>query len=208
VRPRSTHRRRAVATIALVAAVGCGGGERQDADEPEGDFAVEVVSASFPERLRLGQSADLEITVRNAGDEAVPNLAVTVRGFNAQREETDLADASRPRFAVNGIQEQIGGLPEAREAAPGGCTTAYVNTWACGPLQPDDERTLEWSVTAVRAGPFEIAYSVAGGLTGKARAVAADGGEAPQGTLTGDVSDKPAQTRVGDDGKTVVTEPR
>jgi hypothetical protein len=58
------------------------------------------------------------------------------------------------------------------------------------------------------AGPFEIAYSVAGGLSGKARAVAAEGGEAPRGTLSGDVSDKPAQTRVGDDGKTVVIEPR
>ena len=82
VRARSTHAGSAVAVIALAALASCGGGDPQDANEPEGDFQVEVVNATFPEKQKLGKSSDLEITVRNAGDEAVPNLAVTVTGFS------------------------------------------------------------------------------------------------------------------------------
>jgi len=39
--------------LAAVAA-GCGSGPRQDADEPSGNFPVQVVSASFPANQRLG----------------------------------------------------------------------------------------------------------------------------------------------------------
>ena len=46
-----------------------------------------------------------------------------------------------------------------------------MNTWACGPLEPGDERTLRWTVTAVVTGPFKINYRVAAGLNGKAKAV-------------------------------------
>jgi hypothetical protein len=45
---------------------------------------------------------------------------------------------------------------------------------------------------------------VAAGLDGKAKAVAAGGGKAPRGSFSGNVSDKPPQVRVADDGKTVV----
>jgi hypothetical protein len=205
VRARSTHAGHAVAAIALAAVIGCGGGERQDANEPSGDFDVEVVDASFPKTQKLGQSSDLELTVRNVGDEAVPNLAVTVNGFGYRREETGLSDPNRPRFAVNGLPVEIGGFPEAREAAPRGCDTAYVNTWACGALKPDGVRTLRWTVTAVVSGPYKIDYSVAAGLNGKAKAVVSGGG-APKGSFAGIISDKPNHTLIGPDGKTVVNE--
>jgi hypothetical protein len=205
VRARSTHAGHAVAAIALTAVIGCGGGESQDANEPSGDFEVEVVDASFPKVQKLGKSSDLVLTVRNSGNEDVPNLAVTVNGFSYRREETDLSDPNRPRFAVNGLPVEIGGFPEARDAAPRGCDTAYVNTWACGPLAPDKERTLRWTVTAVVTGPFKIDYRVAAGLHGKAKAVVTGGG-APEGSFTGVVSDKPNHTLIGPDGKTVVTD--
>ena len=99
----------------------------------------------------------------------------------------------------------MGGFPEAREAAPEGCDTAYVNTWACGPLEPDDEKTLRWTVTAVAAGPYKVEYRVAGGLNGKAKAVVAGGG-APEGSFAGTISDKANHTRIGADGKTVVSD--
>jgi hypothetical protein len=206
VRVRSTHASGAVAAIALAAAVGCGGGERQDEDEPSGEFPVEVVSATFPGGQKLGKVSDLELTVRNAGDEALPNLAVTVKGLSYRREETGLSDPNRPRFALNGVPEQIGGFPEAREAAPRGCDSAFVNTWACGTLAPDAETTLRWSVTAVKSGPYKIEYAVAAGLNGKAKAVAAADGVLPEGTFSGTVSDKPNHTVIGPDGKTVVNE--
>jgi hypothetical protein len=194
--------------VCLIAAVGCGGAERQDEDEPEGNFAVEVVSSSFPKKQKLAQSSNLAITVRNAGDEAVPNVAVTLSGLDFRSTQPDLAESSRPQFAVNGIPREIGGFPEAKDATPLGCDTAYVNTWACGRLKPDDERTFVWKVTAVKAGPYKLSWRVAAGLNGKAKAVAAGGGAAPSGTFTGTVSDAAPKVRIADDGKTVVNETR
>ncbi len=188
-----------------MAVAGCGGGERQDENEPEGDFAVEVVAAMFPKEQKLAQRSDLVITVRNAGDEAVPNVALTVTGLNYRATEPDLSDPERPRFVVNGVPRQIGGFPEAKDATPLGCDTAYVDTWACGRLEPGAERTFTWKVTAVKAGPFEIDWRVGAGLVGNARAVGPDGEEAPSGNFSGTVSAEAPEVRVADDGKTVVT---
>jgi hypothetical protein len=191
----------------LIAFGGCGGGTRQDADEPEGDFPVEVVSATFPEKQKLAQTSELVITVRNTGQDDVPNVAVTVQGLNYRASQPDLSDPERPRFALNGIQRQIGGFPEAKDASPAGCDTAYVNTWACGPLKPGDEATLVWKVTAVKAGPYEVSWRVAAGLNGKAKAVATGGG-APTGSFAGNVSRAAPKVRIADDGKTVIDETR
>jgi hypothetical protein len=199
---------RGIVLVCLIAVVGCGGGERQDENEPEGNFAVEVVSSSFPEKQKLAQSSNLVITVRNAGDEVVPNVAVTLEGLDYRSTQPDVANSSRPQFAVNGVPREIGGFPEAKDATPLGCDTAYVNTWACGPLKPGVERTFVWKVTAVKAGPYKLSWRVAAGLNGKAKAVASGGGAAPSGTFTGTVSNAAPDVRIADDGKTVVNETR
>lgn len=192
--------------VCAIAVAGCGGGDRQDENEPEGEFALDVVSATFPERQKLAQSSELVITVRNAGDETVPNVSVTVNGLDYRATEPDVASADRPQFALNGVPREIGGLPEAKEAAPLGCDTAYVDTWACGPLRPGAEKTFVWTVTAVKAGPYDISWRVGAGLDGNAQAVGADGGEAPSGSFTGTVSREAPDVRIADDGRTVVTE--
>ena len=184
--------------------MGCGGGERQDEDEPEGDFAVDVTRATFPEQQKLAESSNLIISVRNAGDQTVPNVAVTVEGLTFRKEDPDLADPERPRFVINGVERDIGGFPEAKEAAPLGCDTAYVDTWACGPLRPGRTRTFRWSVTAVKAGDFEVSYTVAAGLDGNAKAINSEGGGTPKGSFNGTVSDAAPDVRVADDGRTVV----
>jgi hypothetical protein len=199
-------RAKGVATLCLLAVAGCGGGERQDENEPEGNFPVEVVQAKFPEKQKLAKSSDLVLTVRNAGNKTIPNIAMTVNGFDERKNDPELADPTRPVFAVNGVQVKIAGFPEAKDASPRGCDTAYVNTWACGPLKPRQERTFRWSVTAVKAGAFRIDWRVAAGLDGKAKAVLAGGNEQPTGTFTISVSNKPASARVGDNGQ-VITEP-
>ncbi len=193
-----------VAALCLLAVAGCGGGERQDENEPEGNFAVEVVEAKFPENQKLAKSSDLVVTVRNAGKETIPNIAMTVNGFDRRKKDPDLADPTRPVFALNGVQVEIAGFPEAKDAAPRGCDTAYVNTWACGPLKPDQQKTFRWSVTAVQAGDFKVRWRVAAGLDGKAKAVAAGGGPAPRGSFSGTVSNEAPDVRVADDGKTIV----
>jgi hypothetical protein len=197
-------RAKGVATLCLLAVAGCGGGERQDENEPEGNFPVAVVQAKFPEKQKLAKSSDLVVTVRNAGDKTIPNITMTVNGFDEQKKDPELADPTRPVFAVNGVQVKIAGFPEAKDASPRGCDTAYVNTWACGPLKPKEERTFRWSVTAVRAGDFKIDWRVAAGLDGKAKAVAAGGGPAPRGQFSGTISNAAPDVRVADDGHTIV----
>ncbi len=204
---RGALRARSVTALCVVAVgvAGCGGGERQDENEPEGNFAVEVVEAKFPERQKLAKRSELVVTVRNAGEETIPNIAMTVNGLDERKEDPDLADPSRPVFAINGVQVEIAGFPEAKDASPRGCDTAFVNTWACGPLKPGAQKTFRWSVTAVRAGDFNVDWRVAAGLDGKAEAVAAGGGPAPRGQFSGTISDEAPDVRVADDGKTIVS---
>lgn len=193
-----------VVVVCLLAFAGCGGGERQDENEAEGDFPVEVVKASFPETQKLAKSSDLVVTLRNAGQKTIPNIGLTVNGFDERKNNPDLADPDRPVFAINGVQVKIAGFPESKEAAPKGCDTAYVNSWACGPLKPDQMKTFRWSVTAVRAGDYRITWRVNAGLDGKAKAVAAGGGPQPRGTFAGTISNKAPTVRVADDGHTIV----
>jgi hypothetical protein len=203
--PRAVRAWRIYAVVVcLLAFAGCGGGERQDENEASGDFPVEVVKASFPEAQKLAKSSDLVVTVRNAGQKTIPNIGLTVNGFDERKNNPDLADPHRPVFAINGVRVQIAGFPESKEAAPKGCDTAYVNTWACGPLKPDQTKTFRWSVTAVRAGDFRVSWRVNAGLDGKAKAVAPGGGAQPRGTFAGTISNKAPTVRVADDGHTIV----
>jgi hypothetical protein len=192
-----------VGCLAALFAAGCGGGTRQDADEPKGSFPVEVLRASFPESQKLAKRSNLVVTVRNSGDKTIPNIAVSVDGFSKREQNAELADPNRPLFVINGVPRSIGGFPESQEASPRGGGTAYVNTWALGKLAPGKERSFRWSVTAVKAGPFRVKYTVAAGLNGKAKAVDANG-RRPVGSFAGTISDKPPVTRVSDDGQTVV----
>lgn len=184
-------------------AVGCGGGDRQDAGEDEASYEVEVVDVSFPKRQRLAQRSELEITVRNEDAKAIPNVAITLDGLSRRLEDRDLSDPERPVFVVNGRRVRIGGHPEVKLAAPQGGETALVNTWALGRLAPGAERTFRWTVTAVRPGPFELTYAVSAGLHGNARAVTV-GDAQPRGKLRGTVTPKPPDSRIAADGVTVV----
>lgn len=192
-----------MAALAVVA--GCGGGQRQDANEPEGTYKVEVSRADFPGSQKLAKSSRLRIVVKNVDSKAIPNVAVTVHGFDRRVANEDLADPRRPVFVVNGSPQEIGGLPESRADSPRGGDTAYVDTWALGPLRPGQVRTFEWSVTAVEAGPYRLTYRVAAGLNGKAKAVTA-AGQPVTGVFVGTISAKPPNARVADDGRTILTD--
>jgi hypothetical protein len=193
----------AVCLGALLVA-GCGGGnERQDANERAGNYELEVTDARFPSNQKLAKKSNLVIVVRNTGSATAPNVAVTVDGLSERKPDPDLADPTRPTFVINGRPVEVGGVPDTKEDAPPGCDTAYVNTWACGPLKAGDSKRFRFSVTAVKAGPYDIAYEVAAGLDGKAKAVPASGTEL-SGTFRGEIRDNPPETRVADDGHTIV----
>src|SRR4051812_16394600 len=169
---------------------GCGGGQRQDANEPSGNYKVQVVEAKFPDKQALAKRSIMTITVKNVDTKTIPNVAVTVKSFDQTKNDPTLADPRRPQFIVN--------------TGPHGGDTAYVGTSALGPLKPGETKTFKWDVTAVVAGPYSLKYAVAAGLNGKARAVLAGGG-LPSGEFSGRISSRAPQAKVADDGHTVIT---
>jgi hypothetical protein len=170
-----------VGTLLALVIAGCGGGERQDKNEPSGTFDVDVVNGSFPTSQHVARQARMRITVRNAGQKTIPNVAVTVKGFTTRDPQVGLADPNRPVWIV--------------DRGPRGGDTAYVGTWALGSLQPGRARSFEWHVTPIKAGHYDVRYEVAAGLDGKAKARTKDGGR-PGGNFSVDVSGKPAEARV------------
>jgi hypothetical protein len=154
----------------------CGGKERQDVNEEEGTWKVQVVSASFPGKQTLADTTELQIKVKNEDDTTLPNLAVTVDGFDRRDEDKQFAEPRRPIWVI--------------EDGPTNSTTAYTNTWAVGPVPAGQTRTLKWKVTAVRPGTYTLRWRVAAGLNGKAKAVLADDGDPAAGEFVAQVSDK------------------
>jgi hypothetical protein len=193
----------------MLALSACGGGERQDANEKKAKYVVKVVDSTFPEQQKLAKRSDLVIRVRNDDSKTIPNISVTVDGFDRRLKKSSagtsaVSDPLRPVFVVNGQPKSLGGFPETKEAAPGGNQTAFVNTWTLGKLKPGDEKTFRWSVTAVKAGPFRVTWKVNAGFDRKARAVDATD-QTPSGLFIGTIQNKAPDTRVDDkDGKTVV----
>jgi hypothetical protein len=189
--------RAGICVLAVLLAAGCGGGgARQDADEPSGDFKVEIVSASFPRVQRIGAAALLRVRVRNADTRALP-VAVTVEtappaaglaatSFGQGSHDPELADSARPVWVL--------------ERGPYGGDTASVNTWSAGSLRPGESRLMTWRVVAARAGTYTVSYRVAPGLTGKGRA-ASD--VRSSGRLRVRIADQPVPATVGDDGQVV-----
>lgn len=188
----SAARRGALAALlaaALAGVSGCGGsGERQDANEPSGDYPVEITQVKFPPRQGYGETSRLVISVKNTGEEKIPNIAMTVNGFYYRTEQPDVADPARPVWILN--------LP------PANGQTAMVNTWALGSLDPGRVATFVWNLTAVKSGNHRLDYRAAAGLNGKARAVTDTGG-VPAGTIAVRVTPKPRKSYVLPNGEVV-----
>jgi hypothetical protein len=183
------------ACVALLAD-GCGAA-RQDAHEPKGAFSVQVVKASFPARQSVARPTRLTLQVRNTGTQTVPNLAVTIDSFYYAENYPELADNKRPIWA---IEEGPGPaakrlVPSQAVSPPGGGQTAYVNTWALGPLAPNHTQTFLWRVMPLKPGLHTVHFTVAAGLAGKARAQLA-GGALPTGHFTVDIAPQPPANHV------------
>jgi hypothetical protein len=194
---------RGLAVVSLVAllavASGCGGG-RQDANEPNGDFTLSVLKASFPAEQATAQRSTLHLQVRNTDDKQLPNVAVTIEtapgvkgtapvAFGQAGDDTRLADANRPVWIV--------------DRGPEGGETAYTNTWSFGPMFPGEVKDFQWRLTAVRPGTYTIRYAVSPGLNGKARIA---NGQRNAGSFDVTISDQPVPARVNGKGE-VVREP-
>jgi hypothetical protein len=179
LRRRATSRAGVLAgtLAALALALSACGSDQQDENEPEGEFKVDVVSASFPGRQHLADEATLRIQVQNKDSREIPNLAVTVDGFSQRRDDPTLADPERPVWILN--------------EAPRNSNSALTNTWTVGPVPAGQTRTLNWKVTAVRAGTYSIRYRVAAGIHGKAVAESVDGSGPAKGSFIARVTRAP-----------------
>ena len=179
----------ALTSLAGLGAAGCGSSATQAADEPRGDFPVEVVKASFPTQQQLAESSKITFTVRNAGTKPLPDLAVTLDSLTQRTEGTGLATDQRPVWVV--------------DRGPKGADSALTNTWSLPTVPAGQTRTMTWDVTAEVPGRHEVRWRVAAGLDGKARAVL-QGGGVPEGRFVVDVSDKPDELTIDPDSGAVV----
>lgn len=263
----------ALCTVGLAA---CGGGERQDVDEPEGEFPVAITAAEFPAKQSLAETANLLLSVQNTGEDTVPNLAITIftvanedsaTEVDASAAETDAASeedlaeeveqqlqeeleaaaaeeeagtdttvdedeqersvaegpfsvlSPQPGLAISSrpvwILEQ--GFPRLAGTEPGpgppgeiaqasGAVAVQTNTFAFGPMEPDESIDIAWRVTPVQSGTYTVHYRIAAGLQGNAVAVTEDG-SVPEGEFIVQITDAPPQTRVNEAGEVVPIKP-
>lgn len=214
-----------VAALSCAVALGaCGGGQRQDVAEKSADYQVQVLSATFPSAQTLSQHTHMQITVKNVGNSAIPNLAVTVcnvtcaypappgqgsssGAFASNLSENDLANPSRPIWVVDRSPGACSGRSgySCAGGGAGGDATAYTNTWAYGRLPAGATATFDWAVTAVTKGRHTIAWVIGAGLNGKAKAIL-QGGGTPHGTFTVNVTGRPAEAYVNNNGQIVTTQ--
>lgn len=171
---RGCHASIAVLLVSAAAALasGCGGGTRQDAGEPDATFTVAIAHASFPRLQAVARPAMLTLRVRNAGTATIPNLAITIDSFSYVSNLPELASSKRPIWVVEQGPGAVPKRPVQSQAVspPGGGQTAYVNTWALGPLAPGHVQTFAWRVMPVKPGLYTVHYTVAAGLSGRASA--------------------------------------
>lgn len=222
-RGRRAWRRRAALLFALAgltaAGAGCGGSaERQDADEPAGKFPVEVTAAKFPTTQRLAETSDLIMEIENVGEEAVPDLAVTIytgdekasEPFYIRSDQPGLADPNRPVWILEqGYPKVL--TPDVKlgnvdRAPPSGAEAAQTDTYSFGELKPGDTKEIIFRVTPVMAGTYTVNYELAAGLDGKAKAVTA-GGDPVEGEFVVTITDKPPRARVNDAGGVEIQNP-
>ena len=193
-----------VGAVALTSAACGGGGERQDASEPTGKFPVKIVTSSFPNRQRLAQTSLLRLGVKNTGDRAVPALAVTisldknaVHPFSIFDPQPGLADPDRPVWVLENDYPKLAGQKQTA-----GAETANDKTFDFGSLKPGKTVEAVWQVTPVKPGIYTIDYQVDAGLTGKAKAVTANGSP-PTGSFVVKISSQPPQTTINEKGEVV-----
>jgi hypothetical protein len=196
---RGSHASTGVLLLSACAAfaAGCGGGTRQDAHEPDATFTVAVVHPSFPAVQAVARPATLTLAVHNTGSATIPNLAVTIDSFSYVSNFSELASSKRPIWVVEQGPGAVPKRPVQSQAVspPGGGQTAYVNTWALGPLAPARTQTFTWRVTPVKPGVYTVHYTIAAGLSGRSRARLA-GGAIPHGHFTVAIATRPPATHV------------
>lgn len=167
-----------------------------------------MTEASFPTKQKLGQTALLQLGIRNTGKRTVPGLTVTFtiagkRGVNSslpfavRDPQPELASPERPVWVL------AGGYPRLHGSAdPGGTSTSNRRTFNFGELKPGATVRGVWKLSAVRPGKYTVLYRIDAGFGGRAKAKTT-GGVAPGGSFTTRISEALPETEVTDSGEIV-----
>ena len=182
---------------AALLASGCGGGNEQNHSEAKRTYQMSISSATFPAKQSVARPTELTLRVHNESSRTVPNVAISVDSFSYVEKHPELAANKRPIWVVEEGPGTPAKLPVQSQGVspPGGAQTAYVNTWALGPLKAGASRTFTWKVVPVKSGAHTVHLTVAAGLAGNAKAALANGGVVTR-SLSATVAPKPPLTHV------------
>jgi hypothetical protein len=212
--------------VALLCAAGvlaaCGDGATEDSAE---DFEVDVLKQEFPEVQKLARTSVMTIEVENIDTRTIPDIGVTVEGFDYELTDPgdpdlpdpDVADPARPQFVVNrspveyltptgpDTQAEERSLVDEEVEVPYGRGTDFVGTYTLGELPAGESAQFRWDVTAVQAGPYELTWRVVAGTSHDLNAVGTDG-QPVEGSFSGKVSDAQVKADIARDGKSIITD--
>jgi hypothetical protein len=202
----------AAAAILSLSAAACGDDDSPAGDSAEttGRYEVKVVGAKFPTEQSLGQTALLELGVRNTGERTIPSLTMTVSvageegqasslPFGIRSPEPGLSQPDRPVWVLSEKYPKPGGSDESA-----GAENAARKTFFFGPLKAGETNEAVWKLSAVRPGAYRLLYAV--GVGGPAEAVTANGAEAG-GSFAVRIGDTPPETIVTASGEVVEVKP-
>jgi hypothetical protein len=240
-RPLKARTRIQIGLLFALLAVGVsscfGGGSRQDANEPSGNFPVAITNAAFPSKQQLAQNTNLTLSVQNTGNQTIPDLAITIfTTSNASTGQTGTSSTGTGT-GTTGTPTAASNLPQAqgsfsvRSQQPGlanpsrpvwilenGFPKLAGQTASAG---AEAAQTDTFSFGAVApGGSKEIVWNVTpvvpGTYTVHYRVAAGLEGKAkavtadgsvPEGEFVVRISSAPPQTRVNDAGKVVPITP-
>lgn len=186
---------------------GCGGSDDggQFANQPTGEFPVEIIDATFKPLQTVADTYDMTVAVRNAGDETIPAINATInlpgRGstlaFAYADRQQGLAMNQRPVWVVEE------GWPKlADTTGRGGATTPDKRTFEFGQLEPGDTANMIWRVVAVRPGSYRVRYQISAGL-GPDQTAVDSVGNSPSGMLPVRINNFARLTEVNEKGQVV-----
>jgi hypothetical protein len=141
-------------------------------------YKIEVLDLTFKPEQQVGRPAKMRIVARNADTQTLPDVAVTLDAFYYSEKHPDLPASKRPVWVVaRGPGSPPQPPAKSRVVSPqGGGQTAYVNTWALGPLAVGHQRVFEWTVIPVKAGVQHVSLQISAGLGGQIKTTLPNGG--------------------------------
>lgn len=197
--------------LLAVGLTACGQDSSPVSGEAAGTYRAKVVTAKFPAKQRLGETALMRIGVRNSGNETIPALVINVSvggeagetsslPFGIRDAQPGLAQPDRPVWVLSEHFPKLAG-----STARGGAETANNKVYDFGPLRPGKTTEAVWELTASRTGKYSVFYEVSAGIGGKAKAENAAGVQ-PGGSFSVRITETPPDTIVTDDGEVVEVE--